>query len=554
MQYPGILKIYQQSMRDNFMLPCITDYTTGKTITYGDFARTMAKLHILFEKCGIQKGDRVALLGKNNTNWVTVFMATVTYGAVIVPILSDFNPHDCQHIINHSGSQLLFISDALWESVDFTTTPDVKAAISTDSLKLLAERDENGGIAKVMHNLQRTFKRRYPKGYNPADIVYPDMDRDDMSILNYTSGTTGFSKGVMLPYRSLWGNVTYGIESRLHYKGSRVLSFLPLAHAYGCAFDMLVPLAVGSHITLLGRTPTPMILMKAFGEVKPSLIVTVPLILEKIYRKMVVPALAKKGMRIALAIPLLDRAIYPLIRNKLIKALGGEFSQVIVGGAALNPEVEDFLIKIHFPLTVGYGMTECAPLISFTDWQNFIPHSVGRTLPGLMEAKILSDDPQTPGEILVRGTNVMLGYFRRPDITADTIEEGGWMHTGDMGTLGGPDGQTIFIRGRYKTMILSGTGQNIYPEEIEAKLNNMPYVAESLVIERNGHLVALVFPDSEATDRDEVTDEQLPEVMENNRRELNTLVAPYEQIKSIHLVPEEFQKTPKRSIKRFLYS
>ena len=552
-EHPSLLKIYERSFRDNFMLPCLTDYNTKETVTYGDFARRIKRLHILFEKAGIQKGDRIALLGKNNNNWVAVFMATLTYGAVIVPILNDFNPHDCQHIINHSGSRLLFISDSIWESVDFEAIKDVEAALSLDTRQVLKERTKDMNVSRALHNLTRTFKRRYKDGYNPVDIEYPEIDQEAMAILNYTSGTTGFSKGVMLPIRSLWGNVTFGIDVHLHFQGSRVLSFLPLAHAYGCAFDMLVPLATGSHITLLGRTPTPMILMKAFADVKPHLIITVPLILEKIYRKMIVPALTGRGMRMALAIPYLDRAIYPRIRAKLVKALGGNFSQVIVGGAALNPEVEQFLYRIKFPFTVGYGMTECGPLISYTKYDKFICGSVGRTLPGLMEAKILTDKPGEPGEIMVRGTNVMLGYFRKPDITADTIEEDGWLHTGDMGTLGGPDGQTIFIRGRYKTMILSGTGQNIYPEEIEAKLNNMPYVAESLVIERDGKIIALVFPDSEATDRDGIDDAQLPSVMEANRKELNNLVAPYEKVAAIQLVESEFEKTPKRSIKRFMY-
>lgn len=552
--HPALIQIFQQSMRDNFALECLTDYNTGETITYAEFARRIARLHILFGKTGIHKGDRVALLGKNNINWVVAFMATVTYGATIVPILNEFNPNDCQHIINHSGSTLLFVCDHIWESIDFDELKDVTAALSLDTGKVLAEHNSNGAVAKHVKGLSRSFRAKYPRGYNPADIVYATVDDDALAILNYTSGTTGFSKGVMLTQRSLWGNLVFGIDSKLHFRGSRVLSFLPLAHAYGCAFDLLVPLAVGSHITLLGRTPTPKILIKAFADVKPSLIITVPLILEKIYKKMIVPALNNVKMRMALSIPMMDRFIYPRIRNRLIKAFGGEFTEVIVGGAALNPEVEQFLHKIKFPFTVGYGMTECGPLISYTPWRQFIPGSTGRTLPGLMEARILSDSPGEPGEILVRGTNVMAGYYRKPDLTEDTIEEDGWLHTGDVGTLGGPDGQTIFIRGRCKTMILTANGQNIYPEEIEAKLNNMPYVAESLVVERDGKLVALVFPDSELTDRDGIDDVQMRPIMEANRVALNKLVAPYEQVAHIQLVPSEFEKTPKRSIKRFLYS
>ncbi|MGM9828338.1 MAG: AMP-binding protein [Muribaculaceae bacterium] len=558
MNHPPLLQIYSRSFRDNFADPCLTEYTTGKTITYGEMARRIARIHILYEKAGIRPGDRIALLGKNTTNWVVTFMATITYGAVIVPILNDFNPHDSSHIINHSGSLLLFISDGDWESLDFDSVPAVQGAISLDSMKVIAEHAPDGSrdtfrLRKIRGNITRYFKKKYPEGFGPDDIVYPEIDQDTLALINYTSGTTGFSKGVMLTLRSLCGNTCFGIDSKLHYKGSRALSFLPLAHAYGCAFDMLVPLAVGTHVTLLGRAPTPMILMKAMAEVRPSLIICVPLILEKIYKKMIVPAISTTSMRWALAIPFLDRAIYPRIRAKLVKAFGGAFEEVIVGGAPLNSEVEDFLHRIHFPFTVGYGMTECGPLISYTPWRKFIPGSSGHVLDGYMEARILSEKEGEPGEIMVRGTNKMAGYFRKPDITADTIEEDGWMHTGDMGTLGGEDGRTLFIRGRYKTMILSATGQNIYPEEIESKLNNMPYVMESLVVERDGKLVALVFPDSEATDKDNIDDSQMPQVMEKIRRELNTLVAPYEQISAIQLVPDEFQKTPKRSIKRFLY-
>ncbi|MDO5395635.1 MAG: AMP-binding protein [Bacteroidales bacterium] len=552
MPHPPLLEIYSRSFRDNFQDPCLTEYTTGKTITYGEFSKKIARLHLLFEKTGIKPGDKVALLGKNTTNWVVVFMATITYGAVIVPILNDFNPHDCAHIINHSGSVILFISDSNWESLDFSSVPDVYGAISLDTMKVVADR-KNNSITDNLRKLPQRFRRRYPHGFRPDDITYEERDPENIALINYTSGTTGFSKGVMLSLRALWGNVSFGIDSRLHYKGSRALSFLPLAHAYGCAFDMLVPLAVGTHITLLGRTPTPMILMRALAEVKPSLIICVPLILEKIYKKMIVPAISSTSMRWALAIPFLDRAVFPRIRNRLIQAFGGEFEEVIVGGAPLNSEVENFLHKIHFPFTVGYGMTECGPLISYTPWRQFIPGSSGHILDGYMEARILSEREDQPGEILVRGTNEMSGYYRKSDITAATIDEDGWLHTGDMGTLGGDDGKTLFIRGRYKTMILSATGQNIYPEEIESKLNNMPYVMESLVVERNGKLIALVFPDSEATDKDGIDDSQMPQIMENIRHDLNQLIAPYEQVSAIQLVPDEFQKTPKRSIKRFLY-
>ena len=379
------------------------------------------------------------------------------------------------------------------------------------------------------------------------------MNADDVAVINYTSGTTGFSKGVMLTYRNLWGNVSFGAQSRLHFQGSRCLSFLPLAHAYGCAFDMLVPLAVGTHIYVFGKLPTPVLLMKALSEVRPNLVICVPLILEKIYRKQILPMITKRPMRWVLAIPGIDKALYVMIRRKLVEAFGGEFEEVIVGGAPLNHEVEEFLHKIKFPFTVGYGMTECGPLISYTPWRQFVVGSSGMTLPGLMESKILSESPETvPGEICVKGVNVMKGYYKNQEASSAVLDEDGWLHTGDMGTRSS-DG-IIFIKGRYKTMILSSNGQNIYPEEIEAKLNNMPLVAESLVVERNSRLVALVYPDYEAMDNYGITNAQLPEEMEKVRNELNKLVAPYEKIDKIQLIAQEFEKTPKRSIKRYLYN
>lgn len=545
--------IFANSFRDNFDLPCITDFVSKETLTYGDFARRVARTHMLFELCGVKPGDKVALLGKNNINWVAAFISTVTYGAVVVPILSEFNPIDAQHIVNHSDSVVLFVSESIWDHLEFEDMPQVRAVLSLDTRKALAER-EGCTLDQWLRSLAATFSQKYAGGFKPDDIKYPVFDDPERTvIINYTSGTTGFSKGVMLPERSLWGNMEFGIHSKLHYKGSRALSFLPLAHAYGCAFDMLVPLAVGTHITLLGKSPTPRLLMKAMAEVKPSLIICVPLILEKIYRKMIQPVLATRRMRWVLAVPFMDRAVLPKIRKKLIDAFGGEFSQVIVGGAPLNREVEEFLHRIGFPLTVGFGMTECGPLVSYTYWKDFIVGSSGRTLKGFMEARILSEKGDEQGEILVRGTNVMTGYYKNPEATEAVLEKDGWLHTGDMGTLGGPEGQTVFIRGRYKTMILTSTGQNVYPEEIESKLNNMPYVAESIVVERSGKLVALVYPDSEQTDADKVSDSEVDNIMEQTRKELNELLAPYERIAKIELVPDEFEKTPKRSIKRYLY-
>lgn len=550
-----ILKIYQNSFRNNWDLPALTDYGSQEVMTYADFARRIARLHLFYRQMGIKPGDHVALLGKNSASWVVMFIGTITYGATIVPILADFNPHDAQHIVNHSDARVLFVNSSIWETLDFEEMPELKAAVSLETRQVLAERETEGHQmpSRIIRNLTRKFKATYPKGFRQEDVVYPEIDAENTAILNYTSGTTGFSKGVMLTYDNIAGNVNYGIVSRLHYEGSRALSFLPLAHAYGCAFDMLVPLAVGTFITIFGKAPTPKLLLKAFSEVKPNLVICVPLILEKIYRKQIVPMITKRAIRWALAVPFIDNAIYAKIRNKLVEAFGGQFEEVIIGGAPLNGEVEQFLYRIKFPFTVGYGMTECGPLISHTPWRSFVPSSCGRTLP-CMESKIMgSKNPETePGEICVRGQDRMKGYYKAPDITAATIDEEGWLHTGDMGTRAA-DG-TLFIKGRYKTMILSASGQNIYPEEIEAKLNNMPYVAESLVVERGKGLTAIVYPDYERMDADKVDMQALPELMEANRNELNSLVAPYERVDRIQLIPHEFEKTPKKSIKRYLYS
>lgn len=550
-----ILKIYRNSFRNNWDLPALTDYGSQEVMTYADLARRIARLHLFYRQMGLKPGDHVALLGKNSTSWVVMFIGTITYGATIVPILADFNPHDAQHIVNHSDARVLFVNSSIWETLEFEEMPELKAAVSLEMRQILTERETEGHQmpSRIIRNLTRKFKATYPKGFRREDVVYPEIDAENTAVLNYTSGTTGFSKGVMLTYDNIAGNVNYGIASRLHYEGSRALSFLPLAHAYGCAFDMLVPLAVGTFITIFGKAPTPKLLLKAFSEVKPNLVICVPLILEKIYRKQIVPMITKRAIRWALAVPFIDNAIYAKIRNKLVEAFGGQFEEVIIGGAPLNSEVEQFLYRIKFPFTVGYGMTECGPLISHTPWRSFVPSSCGRTLP-CMESKIMgSKNPETePGEICVRGQDRMKGYYKAPDITAAAIDEEGWLHTGDMGTRAA-DG-TLFIKGRYKTMILSASGQNIYPEEIEAKLNNMPYVAESLVVERGKGLTAIVYPDYERMDADKVDMQALPELMEANRNELNGLVAPYERLDRIQLIPHEFEKTPKKSIKRYLYS
>lgn len=549
-----LLQIYADSFRINWDLPALSQYGEGTTLTYGDLARRIARTHLFFKECGIKPGQKVALLGKNSVRWIVTYMATLTYGAVVVPILSDFNPIDAQHIINHSDSVILFVSDQIWENLDFEKMPGVKFAISIDTSEVLAEMPAVAGKAKkAMGSLSKKFSKLYPLGYTATDVHYNFFQADSLAEINYTSGTTGFSKGVMLTLNNLCGNVVFGVRSQLHFRGSRALSFLPLAHAYGCAFDMLVPLAVGTHVTVFGKLPSPKLLVKALGEVRPNLILCVPLVLEKVYRSQILPIISKLSIRRMLAVPFLRKTVYSKICRKLTEAFGGEFSQVIVGGAPLNPEVEQFLHRIKFHFTVGFGMTECGPLISFTPWDKFIVGSSGRTLPGIMFSKVESDNEAfIPGEICVKGENVMRGYYKNPEATAAVLDSDGWLHTGDMGTIS--DAGTIFIKGRCKTMILSANGQNIYPEEIEAKLNNMPYVAESLVVQRGHKLVALIYPDYEAMDKVGLSHEMMPKVMEKVREEVNRVVAPYEKIDEIQLRASEFEKTPKRSIKRFLYN
>ena len=547
-----LIQIYQDSFRENWELPALTDYSKKHTLTYQDLSVEIAKLHIFLKECGIGHGDKIALVGKNTPQWCTVFIGVITYGAVLVPILQEFNPHDMHHIINHSESKLCFSSNRIWEHLELERLPSIRAAISLENFTILAQQ-ENEKIDEKLASVNDLYTRQYPNGLTREDVCYAANGNDELALINYTSGTTGFSKGVMLTGNNLAGNVVFGLRSHLHYRGSRALSFLPLAHAYGCAFDFLTPLAAGSHITLLGRTPSPKILLKALSEIKPNLIICVPLILEKVYRKQIQPLVSKGAMRFALNIPIINDQIYAQIRKKLVDAFGGEFEEVIVGGAPLNGEVEAFLRKIKFPFTVGYGMTECAPLISYTPHREFQGGSAGRTLFGYVETKIDKADPNSNvGEICVRGEHVMQGYYKNEEASNAVLDKDGWLHTGDLGTIA-PDG-TIFIKGRCKTMLLGANGQNIYPEEIEAKLNNLPYVMESLVVERDGKLTALVFPDFETMDTDGVSSDELPNIMENNRKELNKIVAPYEQIARIQLHANEFEKTPKRSIKRYLYT
>lgn len=548
----NFIKLYEDSFKENWDLPCYTDYGEDTTFTYGQVAEEIAKLHLLFHHCSLRRGDKISVIGKNTSRWCIAYMATVTYGAIVVPILQDFKPNDVHHIVNHSESTFLFTSDTIWENLEEEAVSSLRAVFSLTDFRCLHQRDGET-VQKFMKNIDAAMKKNYPRGFHREDIQYTELSNDKVMLLNYTSGTTGFSKGVMVTGNNLAGNVTFGIRTGLLKKGEKVLSFLPLAHAYGCAFDFLTATAVGTHVTLLGKTPSPKILMKAFEEVKPNLIITVPLVIEKIYKNVIQPLINKRSMKWALNIPLLDNQIYAQIRKKLVDALGGRFKEVIIGGAAMNPEVTDFFYKIKFPFTIGYGMTECAPLISYAPWNEFIPGSAGKIL-DIMEVRIESDDPYTlTGEIQVRGENVMKGYYKNNEATLEVFTEDGWLKTGDLGTIDANG--FIYIRGRSKTMLLGSNGQNIFPEEIEAKLNNMPFVMESLVIERNKKLVALVYPDYESLDSLGLnTPENLKAVMDENLKSLNKLVGNYEQVSKIQLYPTEFEKTPKKSIKRFLYN
>ena len=548
----NFVKMYERTFQAHWDMPAVTDYGTDVTLTYGQLAINIEKLHILFKECGIKKNDKIAVMGKNNTNWVAVYLATVTYGAIIVPILQDFRANDAIHIINHSGSKLLFISDINWEGIDLDQIPHVLAAVSLNdwhpiSLALDPKKINYEAIAQQ-------FKDKHPEGYWAQDVHFDERSNEEIGSINYTSGTTGFSKGVVTPLNALAGNIRYAFEHNLISEESRHVAFLPLAHAYGCAFDFLACLAAGGHTYLIGRTPSPKILLKAFAEIKPTIILSVPLSLEKIYKKMIVPQIQKAPVSWVLKVPFLDEVVCSRIREQLVQAFGGEFKQMIIGGAPLNPEVEAFLYRIKFPMSVGYGMTECAPLITFTPYDEGSKlYSCGKPLEGIMEVKIDDPNEEGIGEVVVRGENTMQGYYKKAQATKEVFTKDGWLRTGDLGLID-EDG-FLFIKGRCKTMLLGASGQNIYPEEIEAKINNMPFVLESLVLQQeDNRLVALICPDYNEVDASGLTREQLDEYMEEARKQVNSELASYEQIAIVKLYPHEFEKTPKKSIKRVLYT
>jgi long-chain acyl-CoA synthetase len=543
----NLVGLIGESVRRNWTRPALADWE-GTGLTYGQVADEIARLHEVFRICHVAPGDKIALLGRNSANWAVVWLAAVTYGAVIVPILPDFRPDDVHHIVKHSDAMLFFVADALFAPLDPGQLRDVGAVFSLADFRLLHCRKES--LAKSLEAAARSPRgRRFP---DPEDFRVADVENAHLAAIVYTSGTTGFSKGVMLPHRSLLANVVFAKANMPLEPGDTIVSFLPLAHAFGCAFEFLFPFASGCAITFLAQTPSPKIILDAFGAIRPRLILSVPLVIEKIYAKRLAPVLEKETTKLLMRIPPVRRILQRKIKEKLVAVFGGRFREIVIGGAALNGDVERFFRAIGFPFTCGYGMTECGPLISYAGWRDHKLGGVGRKVDTL-EVRVDSADPQrVPGEILVRGVNVMAGYYKNPEASAAAIDADGWLHTGDLGVIDA-DG-TIFISGRSKTVILGPSGQNIYPEEIEAKLNSLPFVAESLVIERNGRLFALVYPDLERVDQLRLDERELVQRMEKNRLTLNRVLPSYASIAKIDVYSEEFQKTPTKKIKRFLYS
>ena len=541
-------KYIQRAIVDNWDQDALTDYQ-GATLQYHDVARKIEKLHILFENSNVSQGDKIAICGRNSAHWAVAYLATLTFGAVAVPILHEFNGEQIQNIVNHSGAKLLFIGDFAVKTISPEAMPDLEGIINLPDFSLMLSRTEHLTYAREHLNLM--FGSKYPMAFRREHVNYHEDTAEELALINYTSGTTGFSKGVMLPYRALWGNIEF-IINRLGKQvraGDNMLSILPMAHMYGMAVEFLFGFCNGCHLFFLTRLPSPAIIAQAFTDIQPTLIVTVPLIIEKIIRKKVFPKIEDNRVRLLLAMPVVNKKVRERICREVFNAFGGRLYQIIVGGAALSKEVEEFLLSIRFPITVGYGTTECAPLISYCDYKDFLPGCCGQPV-DRMEVRILSSDPQNvPGEIVTRGCNVMLGYYKNEEATHQAIDDEGWYHTGDLGTLSATN--HLYIRGRIKNMLLGSNGQNVYPEEIEDKLNSMAMVAESIVIQRGDKLVALVHPDKD--DLMTFSREELESIMEQNRHELNSQLPVYSRLAAIELHDEEFAKTPKKSIKRYLY-
>lgn len=537
--------LFAQAFEKYWDLKIFSDFN-GESYTYGEAAQIIHQLHCYFKGSGLQQGDKVALLGRNSSNWGIAFLATLTYGAVVVPVLPDFSTEDTLHILNHSEAKLLFLNDALAERIDDQRIPQINSVISLVSFKVIIQK--KSGEENVF---PRCFSVQEAGKADRHQLHYKPWLPEEVCFISYTSGTSGFTKGVVLPSRSILSNIIYAREHMPLKAGDRIVSFLPMAHAFGLLFDFLFPITLGAHITFLTKAPTPQIITKAFSQVKPNLILSVPLVIEKIYRKNIVPMIGKPSVKLLMAIPGVSVLIRRKIRAKLVETFGDEFYEVVIGGAPLNKEVESFFRKIRFPFTIGYGMTECGPLISYDSWASTRPASAGK-LVDRMEVKIDSEDPyHIVGEILVRGANTMLGYYKNEEATKASLEPDGWLRTGDLGII--DRNNYIFLRGRSKNMILGPSGQNIYPEELEARLCDQPYIQECVVVDRKGKLLALIYPDKEAVAAQSIDDQQLGEIMKENLNRVNRELPKYEQIGGYELVGQEFEKTPKKSIKRYLY-
>ncbi len=545
----NFVEFLEKSIKSNWEIEALADYG-GESYKYKDVAERIARIHIVFEKGGIKKGDKIALIGKNSANWSMVFLATVTYGAVIVPILPDFTPENVHHIVNHSDSVLFFAGDSLYENLDIKEMKAIKAVFSLSDFKPVFTRDK--GYDGINEKMENEFTNKYKDGFLPENFHTTTVGNEELAEISYTSGTTGFSKGVMLPHNSLIANITFAHRNMPLQPRDRILSFLPQAHSYGCAFEFLFPFTLGCYITFLGKTPTPQIIMKAFREIKPRLILSVPLVIEKIFKKQLLPVINKPVMKFLLKVPGIKNILLKKIRGKLVDVFGGNFHEVVIGGAAFNKEAEDFFKKMKFPFSIGYGMTECGPLISYSNWEVTRLRSAGQVVDTL-EIMIDSNDPyNVVGEIMLKGENLMLGYYKNKEATDAVLDKEGWLHTGDLGVI--DKDNFVYIRGRSKDMLLGPSGQNIYPEEIEAKINNMPLMAESVVIQEDDKLVALIYPDFETMEKEKISDDKLKEIMTENRKELNKSVPAYMNVLEFRLHREEFVKTPKKSIKRYLYT
>lgn len=544
----SLIQLIEESIRKNWNLDAMTDYK-GATLQYKDVARKIEKMHILFEHAGIKKGDKIALCGRNSANWTATFLGVITYGAVAVPILHEFKADNVHNIVNHSEARMLFVGDQVWENFNEAAMPHLEGIIELKNFDLVVSRSQR--LTYAREHLNEEFGKRYPCRFRAENVSYRREEPEELAVINYTSGTTGYSKGVMLPYRSIISNVIH-IHKKVGLKpGDNVVSMLPLGHIFGLVFDFIYGVTVGAHLWFLTRMPSPKIIAESFAEIRPRVIACVPLIVEKIFKKNILPKVDNKLGKLLLKLPIVSDKIKEQIRTQAMEVFGGNFIEIVIGGAPFNPEVEAFLRKINFPYTIAYGMTEAAPLICHSRWDEILYTSCGKTVSN-METKVLSSDPERiPGELVCRGMNVMLGYYKNEEATAQAIDCNGWLHTGDM-AIKDAEGN-IFIKGRCKNMLLTASGQNIYPEEIEARLNNMPFVNESLVILAGDKLIALVYPDNEEAFAQGMDKKALEAAIEVNRTELNKMLPAYSQITRIKLYPEEFEKTAKKSIKRFLY-